>query len=155
MIRQELAYHWNWLNTMRRFDGLLWWATILGGRVLPLDPQTATLGDAAKRALIISNTGYLKLSRAPVDDSGTKDLEEVLRDAQFVVSVKHDLDLKSLTQVLDEFQSSVHRGDIGFIYYSGYAMQVGESNYLVPVDFDPTSNAEPDYSAYRSEERRV
>ena len=121
---------------MRRSEVLLWWACILGGSAVPLCAQTPPGGDAARRALIITNTVYQMLPRPPMDDSGTKDLEEVLRDAQFVVSKEHDLDGKSLTQALDKFQSIVKPRDIAFVYYSGYTIQVNEKNYLVPVDYD-------------------
>src|ERR1017187_5600350 len=109
---------------MRRFEVLLWWAGILGGSVVPLCAQTPPRSDAVRRALIIINTRYQMLPWAPVDDSGTKDLEEVLRDAQFAVSNVHDLDGESLPEALDKFQSSVQRDDIAFVYYSGYSIQV-------------------------------
>ena len=102
----------------------MWCAAVLGEIVLPLCAQTPPSGASARRALIITNTIYKILPRAPVDGSGANDLEEVLSDAQFAVSVKHDLDGKSLTDVLDKFQLSVRPTDITFVYYSGYAAQV-------------------------------
>lgn len=133
---------------MRRFAVSVWWATTLIGSVSLWAQASPPRGDSARHAVIISNTAYEKLPRAPVDISGAKALEEVLRDAQFVVSVEHDLNLNSIRQVLDGIPSKVRAGDVVLLYYSGYMKQEGKGNYLVPVDFDPASANKVYYSAY-------
>jgi hypothetical protein len=121
---------------------------------VPLSFQTSAQGgDPPRRALVVinttdSNTAYSKLPRPPVDDSGAKAVADALRDAHFDVTVRENLDLNSLIEVLDQFRLKVHSGDVCFFYYSGYTVHELDTNYLVPVDYDPDSNGEIYNRAY-------
>jgi hypothetical protein len=128
----------------------MWWATILVGSAVSLWSQTSPPpADGARRALIITNTEYKKLPWVPLDNSGGTALEEVLRDAQFLVSVRRDLSAISMQEALEDFQSRVRSGDVVLLYYSGYVKQQEREglNYLLPVDYDPASQDPIYYSA--------
>lgn len=134
---------------MRCFEALICWATLLSGSAVSLWSQTSPPhGDGVRRALIIANMEYKILPWTPVDSSGAKALEEVLRDASFTVSVKQDLDRESIKEALDGFASSVRSGDIVLLYYSGYMKHEEKDNYLIPVNFDPASESKIYNSAY-------
>jgi formylglycine-generating enzyme required for sulfatase activity len=133
---------------MRRIEVFVCWTAVLIGSAVSLWAQASPPREVRKRAIIITNTAYKNLPPISLDASGPEALAEVLGDAQFAFSVEHDLNVESLNQALEEFQSNVHPGDISFLYYSGYMKQEGKRNYLLPVDFDPTSNIEIYYSAY-------
>src|ERR1035437_8168545 len=143
-------YRTNWRDPMRRSEVLMWWATILVGSAVSLWSQTSPPpADGARRALIITNTEYKKLPWVPLDNSGGTALEEVLRDAQFLVSVRRDLSAISMQEALEDFQSRVRSGDVVLLYYSGSVKQQEREglNYLLPVDYDPASQDPIYYSA--------
>src|ERR1017187_1797060 len=133
---------------MRRYQTLMSYAAWLVVLSVPLSSQTSAQGgDPPRRALVVINTDYSILPRPPVDDSGAKSLADALRDAHFEVELRENLDLNSLSEVLEKFQTSVNSNDICFFYYSGYTTHELDINYLVPVDYDP-SNGEIDDRAY-------
>jgi formylglycine-generating enzyme required for sulfatase activity len=64
-------------------------------------------------------------------------LEASLKGADFSVSTALNQTLDGFTKAKNAFLASVHPGDVVMIYYSGYAIQVKNDNFLLPVEYKP------------------
>ena len=103
-----------------------------------------------KLALIITNNAYRSPSLpSPADASGAQRLAAALKEIHFDVETRTDLDKDQLKSLFnEELPNRIHPGEIWVIYYCGYALQSKDSNYLVPVDFDPKSREQIYNTAY-------
>lgn len=100
-------------------------------------------------ALVVANANYQRLPplTSPVDESRL--MADALRSTGFQVQTISDMRLRSFI-VEDEqrFLASIQPGDAVVFYYSGYAVQGDDDNYLLPVDFDPKSTTDLEQRAY-------
>ncbi len=108
--------------------------------VVPVAPGWSQSVGSERRALIITNTDY-KFLPSPAGEAN--DLPKILEKLKFDVQSVRNLDAAHLVALLDtELPSKLHQGDTLFLYYSGYASQIGGINCLVPVDFNPKAKAD-------------
>ena len=56
-----------------------------------------------------------------------------------------DLDKAALDQAVQNFGRQVQGADVALFYYAGHGVQVRGSNYLVPVNANPTREADVDF----------
>jgi formylglycine-generating enzyme required for sulfatase activity len=91
-----------------------------------------------RRAVLIVNSQYRKLPPLESPHLDGMVLEDALRKTQFEV-VKYEDNLTTLGQFEDGFLKAVNAGDIVLVFYSGYAAQYGNDNFLLPVNYDPAS----------------
>jgi formylglycine-generating enzyme required for sulfatase activity len=97
-------------------------------------------------AVVISNTNYTKLPPIPNVNGGVGLIGERLRDAGFEVHIMQNVtDFIPAERMIRE---SLRPGDVCLVYYSGYAVGTEYDNFLLPVNFDPRSNAEIEVRAY-------
>jgi len=90
---------------------------------------------AEKRvALVVGNADYKSV--APLDNPGNDaaDMAAKLRGLGFNVIEGTDADLPQLKNYIKQFSQQLNGADVALFYYSGHAIQVQDTNYLVPVD---------------------
>lgn len=99
---------------------------------------------ARKVALVIGNSNYRYIPAVPPASADADDMAQSLRNLHFdLVEVKKDLNADALISEVGKFtRTEVQPGDLALIYYSGHGGQVGEENYLLPVDYEPPSEDE-------------
>jgi uncharacterized caspase-like protein len=92
---------------------------------------------AAERrvALIIGNSAYKNaptLVNTIADASG---LAQMFRAADFETVILHtDLGVVEFKRTVRDFLSTAEGADIAVVYYAGHGIEIGGTNYLVPVD---------------------
>ena len=102
-----------------------------------------------RKALVIGNAHYRFLPPVPAAQPGADAIAAELRDLQFEVTEKNDLTRDSLPTAIEmEWLASLQPGETCLVYYSGYGLQNGGENYLVPTDFDPKLKRDADAVAY-------
>ncbi|MEL7527631.1 MAG: caspase family protein, partial [Pseudomonadota bacterium] len=95
----------------------------------------STADDPGRRvALVIGNQDYEFVEPLVNPLNDTKEITRVLREADFDVTVGTNLSKKELEKVVRRFLRELNDGDTALFYYSGHALQVGEANFLLPVD---------------------
>jgi hypothetical protein len=52
------------------------------------------------------------------------------------VAVKLNLTMAQMEEAANQFLGSIRPSDVVIFYYSGHGIQVGDQNYLIPIDFD-------------------
>jgi hypothetical protein len=99
---------------------------------------------ARKVALVIGNSSYQRIPGVPPASADADDMAQTLRNLRFdAVTVKKDLNGDALISEIARFtRAEVQPGDLALVYYSGHGGQVGEENYLLPVDYEPPSEDE-------------
>jgi uncharacterized caspase-like protein len=110
---------------------------------------SAPVAAADKRvALVIGNSAYR--STAPLDNpaNDAKLIADTLRKLGFTLvggGAQINLDKPALDRAVQAFGTQLQGADAGVFYYAGHGVQVRGNNYLVPVDANPTREADVDF----------
>jgi len=98
---------------------------------------------AAKRvALVIGNDNYQSVGLLQNARADARAVADVLKRDGFSVTLKEDVTLKGMKDALRAFKDQVSGGDDAVFYYSGHGVQFEGTNYLIPVDLVPQSEAQ-------------
>lgn len=118
---------------MMHLSGFPTWRQLLLTAVLLLAWQPAF---AEKRvALVIGDSAYQNAPQLanPVNDA--KLIASRLKQAGFdVVESRHDLTGAEMRRALRDFEDKTRGADIAVVYYAGHGIEIGGTNYLIPVD---------------------
>lgn len=104
---------------------------------------------AEKRvALVIGNSAYQNITRLDNPRNDAELMGDTLAGLGFALIGGHaqlDLDKSALETAVQSFGRQVQGADVALFYYAGHGVQVGGSNYLVPVTANPTREADVDF----------
>ncbi|MGA3019464.1 MAG: caspase family protein [Bryobacteraceae bacterium] len=111
------------------------------GVVLPVG------GVSRRLALVIGNNAYRDrpLQNAVNDAQAVR---AALAEVGFDVDLKLNVGIAEMEDAAGEFVARVRPGDVAVFYYSGHGMQVGDQNYLIPVDFEARTAVDAKYKSY-------
>ena len=111
------------------FRFLIFWTSLL----FAFAPDTAF---AEKRvALVIGNAAYQNLPQLPNPTRDAKAIAELFRDAGFqIVEGRNDLGGQEFKRALRDFGRQAVEADIAVVFYAGRGFQIGDENYMVPID---------------------
>ena len=107
-----------------------------------------TQAQAERRvALLIGNAAYAAAPLSnPLHDVAA--MKAMLTVAGFdVVVAKTNLSRPDMSRALGDFQSKANGADIALIFFSGHGMEVGGTNYLIPVDAKLASERDVKFEA--------
>lgn len=102
-----------------------------------------TAAAAARSALIIANAAYPDSDAVlpgPMPDG--RALADALKRSGFTVEFGENLARDAMQTAIDRFQRGVEPDGIALVFFSGYGIQVGKRNYLIPVDARVWSEAD-------------
>jgi len=103
----------------------------LGGSAFA--PAQAAPAGEERIALVIGNGAYREAAlKNPVNDA--RDVAALLKTQGFNVTLKLNVGVKEMDEAVRQFGQALRRGGVGLFYFAGHGLQVGGSNYLVPVD---------------------
>ncbi|WP_407157402.1 caspase domain-containing protein [Bradyrhizobium sp. STM 3557] len=128
-----------------------WWAvdpllTIAMTLVIALAAARPAMADK-RVALVIGNATY-QHARGPEGAAGdARVIGAALQSAGFTLAggaVQIDLDKASLDRAIQDFGKQISDADVALVYYAGHAIQLRASNFLVPVDADPSKESDVD-----------
>lgn len=109
-------------------------ASVLGALVLALVLDSASA--AEKRvALVIGNSDYRNVPRLPNPEKDAAAVAKLFKGAGFDTVVEAynvgNLDFK---RAIRKFEDASQDADIAVVYYAGHGLEVGATNYLIPID---------------------
>jgi uncharacterized caspase-like protein len=90
-------------------------------------------------ALVVVNYDYRFVARVPTAVADARLLASRLSDAGFEVLVGIDLTRVQLAERLGEFGVKAIGADVALFFYSGHAVALQGTNYLLSVDTNPES----------------
>ena len=90
---------------------------------------------AEKRvALVIGNAAYTQAAALANPGNDAADIAEALKNVGVEVILGLDLDKRAFDAKVREFSRALAGADTGILFYAGHGLQVGQRNYLIPVD---------------------
>jgi uncharacterized caspase-like protein len=89
---------------------------------------------AARHALVIGNDRYHHIPELKNARADAKAMSEALKNAGFKVSLVLDQKQGELKRAIRNFKGALNGGDEAVFFYSGHGVQIGGTNYLLPVD---------------------
>src|SRR4029077_3538445 len=104
---------------------------------------------AEKRiALVIGNSAYRSVTPLDNPASDAVLMAATLSAVGFALvggRVQLDLDKSAMDMAVQNFGRQVQGADVALFYYAGHGVQVAGANYLVPVNANPTREADVDF----------
>ncbi len=96
----------------------------------------ATAAAAERRvALVIGNSSYKNATSLPNTINDSNALAAMFKSVGFeVVISRTDLGVVDFKRSVREFLITAENADIAVVYYAGHGIEIGGTNYLVPVD---------------------
>ena len=85
-------------------------------------------------ALVIGNSSYQFSSRLANPGNDAQDISATLRALGFEVVEGRDLDRRGMDDAIRQFARKLDGAGLAILFYSGHGVQVGERNYLIPID---------------------
>ena len=95
-------------------------------------PNDAT--PTSRRALVIGNNRYTSVTALENAAEDAIAMADSLKKVNFEVTLKTDVNLKEMNAAIRNFKASIKKGDEVAFFYAGHGVQIGQSNYLLPVD---------------------
>ena len=104
---------------------------------------------AEKRvALVIGNSTYQNVARLDNPSKDASLMADTLKGLGFNLvgnGAQVNLDKATLDIAVQNFGKQIQGADVAVFYYAGHGVQVRGSNYLVPVNANPTREADVDF----------
>ncbi len=89
---------------------------------------------ANRRALVIGNDAYKQVTKLVNAREDANAMADSLRKVGYQVTLKLDLTEKEMKIALRTFKSQIEGGDEVLFFFAGHGVQLGASNYLLPID---------------------
>jgi hypothetical protein len=99
---------------------------------LPVLSNDARTG--IRRALIMGNDTYKEVAVLQNARSDARAMSEILGRLGFEVSTHLDLTERGMKEAIRTFKSQIRGGDEVVVFFAGHGVQLGATNYLLPVD---------------------
>jgi hypothetical protein len=96
------------------------------------DPAPATTG--SRKALVIGNDSYSDVAPLLNARADALAVGQALQSVGFQVSTHLNLNEKAFKQALRDFRQQLQGGDEVVFFYAGHGVQLGNTNFLLPVD---------------------
>lgn len=106
---------------------------IVAAVVLALSPDTAF---ASKRvALVIGNSAYQNVAKLPNPSKDANAVGQMFKKAGFdTVITAHDQGNLEFKRTMRKFEDAAHDAEIVVVFYAGHGIEIGGTNFLIPVD---------------------
>jgi hypothetical protein len=109
-------------------------SVLLGILLWLASPVAEALADK-RVALVIGNSNYKQAKTLANPENDAKAFAALLREAGFqVVDARTNLGSGEMRRALREFSDQVVGADVAVVYYAGHGIEIGGTNYLLPVD---------------------
>jgi hypothetical protein len=121
-------------------------AAIIGGAILSmvLAPDAAWAADR-RVALIVGNSTYQTVPQLPNPSRDASAVAKMFKDAGFdSVDVQLNVGNLEFKRSIRKFEALADHADIAVVYYAGHGLEIGGTNYLIPVDARLASDRDAD-----------
>lgn len=105
-------------------------------------------------ALVIGNAGYQHVDRLANPGNDARLIADTLQKAGFTLvggGAQLNLDKPSFDRLVQDFGKQIQGADVALFYYAGHGMQVDNTNWLVPIDANPTRQQDLDFQMVNAE----
>src|SRR5580704_15575705 len=132
---------------MRLRTRLLSIAAVVAGAFLLLFSTGAALADK-RVALVVGNSTYQAGAKLSNPAKDARAIAEMLESAGFdKVILRLDLGNIDFKREMRKFEDNASDADIALVYYAGHGIEIGGTNYMLPVDARLASDRDADDEA--------
>ncbi len=100
----------------------------------PLRPDPMPAASGHRKALVIGNDSYRDVAPLVNARADALAVGQALQSVGFQVSTHLNLNEKAFKQALRDFRQQLQGGDEVVFFYAGHGVQLGNTNFLLPVD---------------------
>ena len=103
---------------------------------MALAPDLAWAAAKEKRvALVVGNSSYQTVPKLPNPSRDASSVAKLFKDAGFdAVEVLDDVGNLEFKRGIRKFEDTASDADIAVIFYAGHGIEIGGTNYLIPID---------------------
>src|SRR6516165_8928411 len=127
---------------------LLSMAGMVGAAILSVVLAPGDAWADKRVALVLGNSSYQTVPQLPNPSRDASAVAKMFRDAGFdsvdLVLNVGNLDFK---RAIRKFENAADQADIAVVYYAGHGLEIGDTNYLIPVDARLASDRDADDEA--------
>ena len=109
---------------------------------------TAPAAAEKRFALVIGNSAYRSVTPLDNPKNDAALMARTLADLGFTLiggGAQLDLDKAALDTAVQNFGQQIQGADVALFYYAGHGVQIGDVNYLVPINANPTRQTDVDF----------
>jgi uncharacterized caspase-like protein len=113
-------------------------------------PAVPTTRSAVGRriALVIGNSAYTAVPALPNPQRDSATVAETLKAIGFQkVTLENNLTREGLFNALRTFAAEAEQADWAIVYYAGHGIEMGGTNYLIPVDAKLATDRDVEFEA--------
>jgi hypothetical protein len=107
-----------------------------------IDAERPSILLGNRRALVIGNDNYQKVSRLQNARADANSISDALRLLGYQVTSYYDVTEKEMKSAIRNFSAKVEGGDEIVVFFAGHGVQLGSTNYLLPVDINGENEAQ-------------
>ncbi|MFO1110984.1 MAG: caspase family protein [Bradyrhizobium sp.] len=127
---------------------LIPWVAAIGGTVLAMVLAPASAWADKRVALVVGNASYQTVPRLPNPSRDASAVARMFREAGFdTVETQLDVGNLEFKRAIRRFETTADQADIAVVYYAGHGLEIGGTNYLIPVDARLASDRDADDEA--------
>ena len=124
-------------------------AIVLAAAVAVCAGWPATANAQKRVALVIGNSAYQHSPKLDNPKNDATDMAAALKKLGFVVVEGFDLDKTGFDRKVRDFATALRGAAVGVLFYAGHGLQVGGTNYLMPIDAKGESAGALDFEMVR------
>ncbi len=99
-------------------------------------------------ALVVGNSTYQNVPQLPNPSRDANSVAQLFKDAGFdTVDVALNVGNLEFKRAICKFEADADQADIAVVYYAGHGLEIGGTNYLIPVDARLASDRDADDEA--------
>jgi membrane protein involved in colicin uptake len=127
---------------------LLAMVAVIGVTILSMVFAPATAWAGKRVALIIGNSTYQTVPQLPNPSRDATSVAKMFRDAGFeTVDLVLNVGNLEFKRAIRKFEAAADQAEMAVVYYAGHGLEVGATNYLIPVDARLASDRDADDEA--------
>jgi tetratricopeptide (TPR) repeat protein len=112
------------------------------------NPQPSAFPSGKRVALVIGNSNYRSVARLANPANDAKLMANALKNLGFELiggGAQLELDKAGFDAAVQSFGNHLQGSDVGLFYYAGHGLGLRDTNYLVPINANPTREADIDF----------
>jgi Caspase domain len=108
-------------------------AVLLGGGLMLVISGSVVLADK-RVALVIGNSSYQNAARLPNPARDADAVADMFKRAGYEVSLLKDAGNLEFKRNIRKFEDTASDADVAVVFYAGHGIEIGGTNYAIPVD---------------------
>nr|GAJ36160.1 hypothetical protein BDOA9_0153760 [Bradyrhizobium sp. DOA9] len=121
---------------------------MIGGTLLAVVLSSDCAFAERRVALVVGNSLYQSVPQLPNPSRDASSVAKMFRDAGFdTVETLNNVGNLEFKRAIRKFETTADQADIAVVYYAGHGLEIGGTNYLIPVDARLASDRDADDEA--------